>query len=106
MNSPIITWEELPVKYLRSIKTEKRKQGNVGTRQARRYLDIVTAFDIETSPIPGTEEAGMYIWQWQFGTDYTVMGRTWDELRCLIQKILEVIPEDRSMVILVHNLSY
>lgn len=104
--SKIISWEQLPYAYLARIRTEKRKTANAGTRQARRYLDIVTAFDIETSPIPGTEQAGMYIWQWQFGLDYTVMGRTWDELRCLIQKILEVIPEDRTMVILVHNLSY
>lgn len=106
MNSPIVGWKVLPVSYLAKIRTEKRKRANIGTRQGRQYLDIVTAFDIETSPVPGTEEAGMYIWQWQFGLDYTVMGRTWDELRCLIAKIKEVIPKDRSLVILVHNLSY
>ena len=48
----------------------------------------------------------MYIWQWQFGLDYTVMGRTWQELRDLIDRIKEVIPSDRTMLILVHNLSY
>lgn len=106
MNSPIIGWEDLPVRYLSRIRTEKRKKANIGTRQGRQYLDLVTAFDIETSPVPGTEESGMYIWQWQFGLDYTVMGRTWDELRCLIAKLLDVLPEDRTLVILVHNLSY
>ena len=104
--SKIISWEELPVRYLSRIRTQKRKAANIGTRQGRQYLDIITAFDIETSRVPGTEEAGMYNWQWQFGLDYTVMGRTWQELRDLIDKIKEVIPSDRTMLILVHNLSY
>ena len=106
MSSPIIGWEELPARYLSRIRTEKRKKANIGTRMGRQYMDLVTAFDIETTPIPGMEEAGMYIWQWQFGMDYTVMGRTWDELRCLIAKLLDILPEDRTLVILVHNLSY
>lgn len=105
-NSRIVTWEELPVQYLAKLKAEKRKAANAGTRKGRRYLDIVTAFDIETSPIPGREEAGMYVWQWQFGLDYTVMGRTWEELRQLIDRLLKTLPEDLTLVILVHNLSY
>ena len=106
MSSPIIGWEDLPARYLSRIRSEKRKKANIGTRSGRQYLDLVTAFDIETTPIPGMEEAGMYIWQWQFGLDYTVMGRTWNELRCLIAKLLDILPEDRTLVILVHNLSY
>ena len=86
MTSKIITWEELPEAFLAALQPEKRKQANAGTRKGRRYYDLVTAFDIETSPIPGMEEAGMYIWQWQFGLQYTVMGRTWDELRCLLKQ--------------------
>ena len=104
--SKIVSWDELPVRYLSRIRTQCRHSGNIGTRQGRQYLDIVTAFDIETSRIPGTDEAGMYIWQWQFGLDYTVMGRTWMELRQLIGRIREVIPTDRTLLILVHNLSY
>jgi len=106
MTSKIITWEELPEAFLAALQPEKRKQANAGTRKGRRYYDLVTAFDIETSPIPGMEEAGMYIWQWQFGLQYTVMGRTWDELRCLIYKLLEVLDPEYTLVILVHNLSY
>lgn len=106
MTSKIITWEELPVSFLAALQPEKRKTANAGTRKGRRYYNLVTAFDIETSPIPGMEEAGMYIWQWQFGLQYTVMGRTWDELRCLIYKLLEVLDPDYTLVILVHNLSY
>ena len=48
----------------------------------------------------------MYIWQWQFGEDYTVIGRTWDEFLDLQKRIKAVLPEDRWLVVYVHNLSY
>lgn len=104
--SEIITWEELPEEYIARLKRQHTRRGNPGNKQASKYLNIITAFDIETSPVPGREEAGMYIWQWQFGRDYTVMGRTWDDLRCLLAKIREVMPKDKTLVVLVHNLSY
>ena len=104
--SEIITWDQLPELYLRKLKPEKRKRANPGRKMKRRYLDLVTAFDIETSRIPGMDESAMYIWQWQFGLDYTVMGRTWDELRFLIRKITDNIPEGSSLVCLVFNLSF
>lgn len=92
--------------WLNDLPAQKKKRGNSGSRQTRTYKDIITAFDIETSPIPGTEQAAMYIWQWQFGLEYTVMGRTWDEWRGFVGALLRYIPEDQSLVILVHNLSY
>jgi len=106
VSSRIITWDQLPARYLARIPVQKNRAGNIGARSARKYLDIITAFDIETSRVPGTEEAGMYVWQWQFGLDYTVMGRTWEELRHLIDRLLEILPEDRTLLVLVHNLSY
>lgn len=104
--SEIIRPEEFNFQWFSKIKAEPRKSANIGTRQGRRYLNITTAFDIETSPLPGSEESFLYIWQWQFGIHYTVMGRTWQELRVFIDRLLEVIPKDRSLVICVHNLSY
>lgn len=65
----------------------------------------MTAFDIETSRLHGTDESFMYIWQWQFGLEYTVMGRTWSELQVFINQLKEVIGEN-TLVVLVHNLSY
>ena len=41
----------------------KNRRGNPG-KKARHYIGITTAFDIETSILPGTEQAFMYIWQW------------------------------------------
>lgn len=106
MESEIITWDQLPESFLRNLKPEKRKKANPGKKLKRRYLDIVTAFDIETSRIPGMEESAMYVWQWQFGLNYTVMGRTWDELRFLIRKITDNIPEGSCLVCIVFNLSF
>lgn len=91
---------------LAKVKPEKRHTGNRGSRSKKRYLDIVTAFDIETSTVPGTDMACMYVWQWQFSDWYTVMGRTWTELRQFLKKLQKSIQEDCTMVVLVHNLSF
>lgn len=87
------------------IPIEKRKQGNRGNSRKQNYINIVTAFDIETSRLPGTDESFMYIWQWQFSDQYTVMGRTWTQLQQFIEGLREVI-EENTLVVLVHNLSY
>lgn len=68
-------------------------------------MDIVTAFDIETSRLPGTDTAFLYVWQWQFDKRYTVIGRTWSELREFISRLVNVV-RDSTLVVLVHNLSY
>lgn len=83
---------------------QKKQRGNPGTRAKRRYRDEVTAFDIETSTIPGTQQAVMYIWQWQIG-DFTVIGRTWEEFRDLCYRLKAMCKEDQYIVVYVHNLS-
>ena len=104
---PIISPEEFPWwRFEKYVFPEKRKKANIGTRQGRRYLDMVTAFDIETTALPEIEESIMYVWQWQFGTWCTVMGRTWEELAQFQIELASRIREDCSLVILVHNLSY
>ena len=59
----------------------KRKRGS------KPYLNIVTAFDIESTRLKDIEQAVMYIWQWQIGPDITVVGRTWEEFFELLEKI-------------------
>lgn len=83
----------------------KNSRGNQGGKK-RAYIGLTTAFDIETSYIPEIEQSIMYIWQWQIGPDYTVIGRTWEELLDLMQRIKTVLPEKRWLVVYVHNLSY
>lgn len=84
---------------------QKKQRGNPGTRAKRRYRDEITAFDIETSTIPGTQQAIMYIWQWQIG-DFTVIGRTWEEFQDLCYRLKAQCKEDQYIVVYVHNLSF
>lgn len=84
---------------------QKKQRGNPSTRSKRRYRDEVTAFDIETSTVPGTSQAVMYIWQWQIG-DFTVIGRTWQEFLDLCYRLKALCKEDQYIVVYVHNLSF
>ena len=105
-----------PASLLAGRKLQKGKVGNQGTKQQRKYIDVLTAFDIETSPCPElTGNAMMYVWQWCFfypdkPDDYVVIiGRTWEQLLEFIRDLMPPINDygtDASLVILVHNLSY
>lgn len=94
---------------------EKKKGGKRGKHRARRYLDILCAFDIETSTLhhvrnragEDTKQAVMWIWQFQFGDACTVIGRTWEEYRQMCAEIDKACREkDAVLVVWVHNLSF
>lgn len=80
--------------------------GNPASRSKKRYLDIVTAFDIETSKLPEQDQSIMYIWQWHFDGIGTLIGRTWRELHRFIERLARIIGDEYTLVVLVHNLSY
>ena len=80
--------------------------GKFRKRHARRYCDLICAFDIEATRLLDIEQAFMYIWQFQAGPDITVIGRTWDEYLDMMLKIKEHLPADSWLVVYVHNLSY
>lgn len=82
------------------IHRNKRKKGS------KDYLNIVTAFDIETTRLSDIEQSVMYIWQYQFGNDLTIIGRNWSEWFKLLEGIAEYIKDIATLVIYVHNLSY
>lgn len=94
-----------PQQYFKNCSLVKKRKGNPGGKK-RHYIDLVTAFDIESSIIEGTEQSIMYIWQWQFGLDYTVIGRTWEEFTDLQTRIKSALPANTWLVVYVHNLSY
>lgn len=79
--------------------------GKFRKRNARRYRELVCAFDIEASRLKDIEQAVMYIWQFQI-EDITVIGRTWEEYFLMLKRIKERLPDDAWLVIYVHNLSY
>lgn len=75
-------------------------------KASKNYLDIITAFDIETTRLPDIEQSFMYIWQFQFGERQTITGRTWEEFFTFIEKIADHIRDVAWLVVYVHNLSF
>ena len=94
-----------PDEFFKNVPMLKNRKGNPGGKK-RHYVGLTTAFDIETSYLPDIKESVMYIWQWQFGEDLTVIGRSWDDFQDIQQKIKSALPSDRWLVVYVHNLSF
>ena len=101
----IVDYMHFDYEWFRSLDIQKRKRGNNATSQKYYYLDLITAFDIETTYIKEVDESVMYIWQWQFGSKCTVVGRTWYDLRRFIVELQEILGKNRLMIF-VHNLSF
>lgn len=93
--------------FFAKVKLLKKRRGNQSKKKEkqRNYLDLVTAFDIEITRIPGMEQSVMYIWQWAF-EDTVVVGRTWDDFLLLQHHIHSVLPADSWLVVYVHNLPF
>ena len=107
----IVSPEEFPIPWLRLRPFQKRKQGNQKTKDLKQYVDVISAFDIETTRIIDIEQSVMYVWQWAFGTlesgcEYVVVGRTWDEYESFKRAITVHLRDDQKIVVFVHNLSY
>lgn len=85
---------------------EPRKVGNQGSRYTGfSYLHNLSAFDIETSRDPVTDQSWLYQWQWAFEGIGVLMGRTWAEFKAAVDEIEKRL-HGRVLVVLVHNLSY
>lgn len=97
----------------------KRKPDRAGGRY---LVNVVSAFDIETSRIdlPITDgrtqnsHAFMYVWQFQL-EDITIMGRTWEDYFQMLGKIHAALLEYQHyiksptlpvLIVWVHNLAY
>lgn len=93
-----------PAEFFKKAPVVKNRRGNPAGKK-RHYIGITTAFDIETTLLDNRQTI-MYIWQWQFGEDITVIGRTWEEFCDLQNRIKAVLPSGKWLVVYVHNLSY
>ena len=82
-----ITWDKFDVGWYSNIPAQKRRKGNQSTSQKYYYKDIITAFDIETTYIKEIDQSVMYIWQWQFGSETTVIGRSWYDFKKFIKAL-------------------
>ena len=86
-----------------------RAYETVTTNKNVTYVNIPSAFDIETSSfyINGEKKATMYIWM--FGIDDMVTyGRTWTEFETFIHILQQILGlnKDVRLVTYVHNLAY
>ena len=67
----------------------------------------MAAFDIETTGIPELQESVMYIWQFELGTRWCIIGRTWEEWHLFIDRLIFELHELAVVLpVYVHNLSY
>lgn len=83
----------------------------VGGRKPRRrtYIDLLTAFDIETTTvdIDGTPHAFMYHWQFcLLECGLVVTGRSWEEFNAFVFEMTSWMSDGLKIVCLVHNLAY
>lgn len=83
-------------------KVKRRK----GSRNKKNYIDLVCAFDIETTRIKEIEQSVMYIWQFQVDEKVTVIGRTWREFDYFMRAIASDLEDMDYIVVYVHNLSF
>ena len=99
------TVDTFPYSAIGEWELEPRRRGNQGTRRRLDYLQNLSAFDIETTRDPVTEQSWMYVWMWGFEGVGVILGRTWDEYRDALDRVRQQL-HGRTLVVLVHNLSY
>ncbi|NBK98304.1 MAG: hypothetical protein EOM50_09825 [Erysipelotrichia bacterium] len=83
----------------------------IKTNKKVTYLNIESAFDIETTSYisNGEKSAFMYIWMFGMGLGKEIFyGRTWEEFLDLCEKLQKYfgLNENRRLVIYIHNLGY
>lgn len=113
-DTPIVAARDVDLSFMDNVKPAKLRRGvKITENRPERWIDLITAFDIETTRIDfrvGRHEEHhsiMYIWQWQIDEYVTVIGRTWDEFKefwTRLNTILEA--RDLDCIVYVHNLSY
>ena len=89
-----------------SIRTNKRvNDANI------EYLNIESAFDIETTSVMVQEQKAAFMYIWMFGIGYgenVYYGRTWEEFIELCETLQKVynLSESRRLIVYVHNLGF
>ena len=101
--------------WLQNLSVLPKKTGGKRQKYRGSYIDCICAFDIETSVLRHVRDragnvgpqAIMYIWMFQAGPHFTIIGRTWEEYAELCDKINARANElDAMLVVWDHNLSY
>lgn len=93
--------------FLPQFKRLKPKIGNPGGKTKKKYADLISAFDIETTKLyryPDGYLSFMYVWQWCID-DIVIVGRTWNEFLDFVSELSGLL-KNLTLVVWVHNLSY
>lgn len=116
----IYTAETYPFERIYESGIAARKRGKRAKSQRVEYVNVVAAFDIETSVLHRTENgedephAFMYVWQVAIDSD-VIMGRSWDAFFTFLGHVDEMcaaLQESNNLdtkpyiVMFVHNLAY
>lgn len=91
--------------FYKKVRLLPRPAGNPHGRQKKKYVNLVCAFDIETTRLPDIEQSYMYIWQFQIDDYWTVYGRTWDEFLDFLIRLQRRL-RGGELVVYIHNASY
>lgn len=73
------------------------------------YIELPSAFDIETSSFYSGERKAATMYAWSFGVaGFVIVGRTWEEWLTVIREVSRrfALGDKRRLVCGVHNLSY
>lgn len=96
---------DFPADLLAGFPVLPRKTGKRVGKYRRKYLNVVCAFDIETTRI-SEDFSVMYIWQLQVGPEFTIIGRSWKEFRIAMQRLIEPLEDGVYLAVYVHNLAF
>lgn len=83
----------------------------IKTNKKIEYLNIESAFDIETTSVKIQDEKSAFMYIWMFGIGYgndVFYGRTWEQFIELCQLLQQTfnLSKDKRLIIYVHNLGY
>lgn len=97
--------------YYKDVDFSKIEYSTIRTNKGVEYLNLESAFDIETTStyVDGEKVAFMYFWAFGFSNDgYVVYGRTWQEYTEFVGMVEEhfQLHEERVLITYVHNLGF
>lgn len=98
--------------YYKNADLSTIEYNTVRTNKKKEYINLESAFDIETTStyINGEKFAFMYVWAFGFGDsdEHVYYGRTWGEYIEFVGMIEDhfQLYEDRILITYVHNLGY
>ena len=115
-DTPIVKVDDVDVmSMLSSLGVAKNPRGRKLKRDRRtgekyRYVDVITAFDVETSKhrfhVEGWQ-SWVYVWQWQIGDVCTIMGRELQEFISLVNQMNEYLQKQHlRLLVYVHELAF